>query len=78
MELNEQRDRIIEELEALNTKMERQNSVRHILVTGIIYGVGFFIGSAILATIALGVLGPWVGQISWIGDNYERGTELRQ
>lgn len=76
MELEEQRDKIIEQLELLNSKMVWQNSVKHIFVTGIIYGVGFFIGSAVLATIALGVLGPIFGKNEWVRSNYETGTSI--
>ncbi len=77
MEIEEQRDRIIEQLEMLNEKMDKQNSIKHIFTTGIIYGLGLFIGSAIIATIAFGILSPWVGQIDWIRDNFERGASLR-
>ena len=75
--MEEQRDKITEQLEMLNLKMSEQNSVRHIFMKGIIYGVGFFIGSAILATIVVGVLSPWLGKIDWIRDNFERGASLR-
>ena len=74
MEMEDQRDKIIEQLEKLNVAMSKQNSVRHIFMTGIIYGVGLFIGSAVIATIAFGVLSPWVGKIDWVKENYERGT----
>lgn len=74
--IEEQRDKIIEELELLNGEMVKQNSVKHIFMRGIIYGVGFFIGSAILATIALGALAPWLGQIDWIRDTFTRGEEM--
>ncbi len=77
MEIEEQRDTIIAQLEMLNAKMKQQGSVRHIFVTGVIYGVGFFIGSAIIATIAFGVLSPWIGKIDWVRDNFERGASLR-
>ncbi len=76
-EMEEQRDKIIEQLELLNAKMAKQNSFKHILMTGIIYGLGVFIGSAVLATIAFGLLRPWFGQIDWIKDSYERGAALQ-
>ncbi len=76
MDLENQRDKIIEQLEILNIKIDRQNSIRHILKTGIIYGIGFFIGSAILATIALGVFGPIFGKIEWVRTNFETGTSI--
>jgi len=74
MELENQRDKIIEQLEALNAKIGRQVSVRFIFMTGVIYGIGFFIGSAIIATIALGILGPTVGKIGWVQSNFEKGS----
>ncbi len=78
MNIEDQNNKIIKQLEILNSGIERRNSIKYILGTGIIYGVGFFIGSAILATIALGIFGPMIGQISWIGENFERGTSLLQ
>lgn len=78
MNVEDQNDKIIKQLEILNAEIERQNSTRHVIITGIIYGIGFFIGSAILATIALGILGPIFGKISWVGENFERGTSLLQ
>ena len=76
MDLEEQRDKIIDQLQLLNVKMKQQNSVGHIFMKGIIYGVGFFIGSVVIATIAFGVLSPWFGKIDWIRDNFERGSSL--
>lgn len=43
---------------------------------GIVYGVGFFVGSAVIATIAFGILGPWVGQIPWVRNAFETGVSL--
>ncbi len=76
MNMENQRDKIIEQLEFLNAKMDRQNSTVQILKMGVIYGIGFFIGSAILATIALGVLGPLFGKIDWVRTNFETGTSI--
>lgn len=70
-------DNIVGQLEMLNDKLAKQNSTRHIFYKGIIYGVGFFIGSAVIATIALGILGPWVGKIEWIADYYELGASIK-
>ncbi len=76
MSLEEQRDKIIENLELLNRQVARQNSFARMLVVGIVYGIGFFIGSAIIATIALGILGPWFAQIPWIRAAFETGLSL--
>lgn len=78
MNIEEQNSEIITQLVALNTSIKEQNSRMHILGTGVIYGIGFFIGSAILATIALGIFGPMVGKISWVNDNFTRGTTILQ
>lgn len=74
--MEDHQDKIIDQLARINAQIERQNSIRRIFVTGIIYGVGFFVGSAIIATIAFGILSPWIGQIDWIRDNFERGTMI--
>jgi len=74
MDIQEENNKVIGELEKLNEKITVQNSFRHIFVAGIIQGVGFFVGSAIIATIAFGILSPWVGQINWVKDNFERGS----
>lgn len=78
MNIEEQNEEIITQLKTLNSSIHRQNTKVHILSTGIIYGIGFFIGSAILATIALGILGPIIGKISWVGDNFEKGALILQ
>ena len=76
MELDNQRDEIIEQLKGLNVKLAKQLEIKRIFLTGIIYGIGFFIGSAIIATIALGVFGPTVAKIPWVQENFERGTSI--
>lgn len=76
MELDNQRDKILEQLQALNLKIAKQLAVKQIFLTGIIYGIGFFVGSAILATIALGVFGPMVAKIPWVQENFERGASI--
>lgn len=72
----QQNDQIIKQLEILNASFKHQESIRHLVTTGIIYGIGFFIGSAIIATIALGILGPIFGKILWVGENFERGAAI--
>jgi len=76
MELPDQRDKIIGHLELLNKQVARQNSLWRMLLVGVIYGIGFFIGSAIIATIALGILGPWFAQFAWIRTAFETGYGL--
>ncbi len=69
--------RIIEQLEEANRHLARQNSVRHSFFVGVVYGVGFFIGSAILATIMLGLVAPYLKN-GWVGRSYETGATLRK
>ena len=76
MELENQQDKIVEQLEILNSAMVHQSSFKYVLKMGVVYGIGFFIGSAILATIALGVLGPLFGKIEWVRTNFEKGNSI--
>lgn len=68
--------KIIENLERINRQIAKQNSLGRIFFVGIIYGIGFFVGSAIIATIALGILAPWFGQIPWVRNAFEAGITL--
>ena len=76
MGIDNQRDEIIEQLKSLNVKLAKQLEIKRIFLTGIIYGVGFFLGSAIIATIALGVFGPTIGKIPWVQENFDRGSAI--
>jgi threonine/homoserine/homoserine lactone efflux protein len=76
MSLEEQRGEIIAELKVLNTAVKTQNSVGHIFMTGVIYGVGFVVGSAILATIAIGIFGPTIADIPWVRDTFKTGADF--
>ncbi len=75
-EHKDKQDNIIEQLEQLNEKIARRDSLRRTFFIGIMHGIGFFLGSAILATIALGVFGPWFAEIDWIRESFERGSSL--
>ena len=76
MEPRNYHDDIVEQLKMLNNKAERQSSIRRIFITGIIYGVGFFVGSAIIATIALGIFGPILGKIGWVQSSFKTGASI--
>jgi len=68
--------KIIELLEKLNAQTARQNSISRMFAVGIVYGIGFFIGSAIIATIALGIFGPWFAEIPWVRAAFTTGVSL--
>lgn len=76
MEPDTQRDKVIDQLEQLNAKLEKQSRATYQLREGILKGIGFFIGSAIIATILLGILGPIFGNITWVRDTYETREEI--
>lgn len=77
MQTEEQaRAQLIEELTLLNDRLQKQNRLSRVFLAAIIHGIGFFIGSAILAVIALGILGPAIGNIGWIQDNFNRGSAI--
>lgn len=77
MDIDTERKTIIEQLEILNKQVRRQSSIKQMFVGGLVYGVGFFVGSAILATIAFGIVAPFFGKISWIHDSFITGSSLR-
>ncbi len=72
----DQHAKIVSELEMLNAQMRKQNSVRRVFVLGIVYGIGFVVGSVIIATIGLGVTVPMLEDIPWIRATFERGAAL--
>ena len=72
----DQHSKIIEHLDMLNKQVARQNSIGRMFFVGIVYGIGFFVGSAIIATIALGIFGPWFAEIAWIRSAFEAGAAL--
>ena len=76
MALGDEHSKIIEHLDTLNKQVARQNSIPRMFLIGIVYGVGFFVGSAIIATIALGIFGPWFAQIPWVRTSFESGTQF--
>ncbi|MDO8514161.1 MAG: hypothetical protein Q7S50_01295 [bacterium] len=76
MRPDDHQEKIIEHLDLLNRQMAWQNSFWRMLAIGIVYGIGFFVGSAIIATIALGILGPWFAQIPWVRSAFETGISF--
>lgn len=76
-EQKDKQDIIIEELKQLNESIVKQDSLRRRFFVGVVHGIGFFLGSAILATIALGIFGPWFAEIDWIRESFERGSSLQ-
>ena len=74
--MDQEQNTIIGQLQMLHKEVAKQNSLSWMFLTGIVYGIGFFIGSAIIATIALGVLGPWIGEIPWVQNAFTTGQHL--
>lgn len=72
----EEKEAVIDQIGELNENVKRQMSARHILKTGIIYGIGFVIGSAIIATVALGLMSPFFENIPWVHNVYEKGSSF--
>lgn len=68
--------KVIELLEQINAQVARQNSISRMFAVGVVYGIGFFVGSAIIATIALGVFGPWFAEIPWVRSAFTTGMTL--
>jgi len=69
MEFDEKQEKkIVENLEELNESLSKQNSARSFLVKGMLYGVGFVIGTTILGAIVLGILYKLFGNVPIIGE----------
>ena len=68
----EQHQQIIDQLQGLNDKIARQNDWVHIFATALVYGVGFVIGSTILATIILGFALPAIKNYFGIDLSHQR------
>ena len=73
-ELVEQRDHIIENLEELNRQIRTQNSIKQTFYKGIIYGIGFVIGSTLLAAAALSLFAQFFEDTPIFGDLIERSN----
>lgn len=78
MELGSQERDILSELRAINGRLARQNSLVHMLWSGLVYGIGFFIGSAIIATIIIGVFGPIIARIPVVNNAFTAGKSIIQ
>ncbi len=61
-----QHQQIIDELQHLNDKLARQNHWGHIFATAIVYGVGFVIGSTILASILASIFLPLLQRTPYV------------
>lgn len=73
---DEQYQGILAHLEAIRTELQHDHALVRLFARGVVYGIGFFLGSAIIATILLGIFGPWVAEIGWIRNAFVTGTSL--
>lgn len=78
MELGTHESEILSELRTINARLEWQNSLLHMLWSGLVYGIGFVIGSAILATIIIGIFGPIVAHIPLVNSAFTQGKSFIQ
>ena len=78
MELGAQEREVLGELRAINARLARQNSLVHMLWSGLVYGIGFFIGSAIVATILIGIFGPLLARIPIVNSAFTAGKGIMQ
>lgn len=67
---------ILGELQKLNATIEYQYSFRRMFWSGVIYGVGFFLGSAVLAVVLLGIFGPYLAGVQWFQRAFQTGHEI--
>jgi len=69
-------DTIIAHLDALNRQIARQSSYSRMFVVGVCYGIGFVVGSALLATVLIGFAAPYLAQIPWVQSAFNIGSSV--
>jgi hypothetical protein len=69
---------LIRHIDALTVQMEKRNSLWYTLLWGVFYGVGFVIGSVVLATILIGIFLPFVRTIPGIQQAFQSGVGVIQ
>lgn len=69
-------EEVLEELQKLNQETAKGHSLRRTFLVGIVYGVGFVVGSVVVATILIGILGPVFLQIPIARDFFENGSQF--
>jgi len=68
----------VAQLTELTAEMREQNSLWRSLLRGIFYGVGFVVGSAIIAVIVIGFLLPIVRDIPGVAQFFSAGVGVIQ
>ena len=76
METPHHSEEILAELKTLNAQIANQSAFRHNFSIGILYGIGFVIGSTIFATLGLGLIIPYATNVPWLHDNFVRGSNI--
>ena len=77
MELdNAHAETIVGRLDQVIGQLAKQNSFARMFVVGLCYGIGFAVGSAIIATLVIGVLAPFVAEIPGVREAFGAGVEV--
>ncbi len=72
------RDEVVSNLEVLNRRIKQQMSVWHVLRNGVIYGMGFIIGSTVVTAVVASIMLQFFDNtvlgdaINWIAQNDPR------
>lgn len=69
-------EELVSELQTLNSALAKQQSVRYMLRNGMLYGVGFVIGSSILAGVVISALVFLFGDVPLIGSVVEQADPM--
>ncbi len=73
-EIDPWREEILQNLEALNARVERQMSLWHVFRNGVMYGSGFIIGSTVLTATIVTIIITFFNDtifgavVSWIAE----------
>jgi hypothetical protein len=68
--------KLVDEMAQLKEQVAEQNSLTRMFIRGIVYGIGFVIGSAVIATIIIGLLGPFLADVPWVRDTFRAGEDI--
>ena len=76
MDIEQWRADIARGVQQLNAQLQRQNSFKQRFLDGVVYGVGFVIGSVLVASVLIGLLSPWLKQLPFVQGLYQSGQQV--
>lgn len=73
---NDGQEEVIEQLEKLNEETAKSHSLKRQFLVGVVYGVGFVVGSAIIASILIGLFTPLLSHVPIVQNFFNSGYRM--